>query len=242
MFSETTLTQFHLTTKNLHQTGEHTLWVKKWDWDYSRAHAFQKYCVESLAQHPRLKILIVCSHPRVFTNGRGLQKARKGQTLNLVDFNPNDAQSLPFPFHQIERGGGLTFHHPGQFVFYPILKLNPERLSLSSMIDDVFSATMSVLGGWGISDLSTENILMGLWHGQKKLASLGIAIQRMTTFHGMALNIYRDLVMEAALRKMNPCGISAETYTSVEDLMELPENAMEKFADLFIERINHAWK
>lgn len=242
MFTPETLIKFDLTFKNIVSENETTVWVKKWNWEYDKALAFQRFAVELLSQHPKKKILIMTNHPHVFTNGRGLQKARKGQTLNLVDFKPELASSLPFLFFQIERGGGLTFHHPGQFVFYPVLKLNPERLSLSSMIDDIFDFSKNILDSWGVEGLTTENALLGLWKGDRKLASMGIAIEKLTTFHGMALNIHRDEKMEKAIRALNPCGISAETYTSVEEMITLPPDALEKFSSEFMERINHGWK
>jgi lipoyl(octanoyl) transferase len=241
LFSESTLEKFDLTSKNITTDGRNT-WVRKWNWDYRKAHQFQRFCVELLINHPQSRILILCNHPHVLTNGRGLQKPRKGETLTLVEFKKEDYPHLPFPLHQIERGGGLTFHHPGQVVFYPILKLNPTKLSLSSMIDEIFLQTQKVLEGWGVKDLTTENILLGLWHQNKKLASMGIAIEKLTTFHGMALNLFHDDKMESALRILNPCGISAETYTSIDKLVKLPYEALDTFADDFMKRIQNAWK
>lgn len=242
MFTGVTLEKFSLSPEDVIHTSESKIWIKKWNWDYARAHAFQKHAVDLLTEHPRLRIFIMCNHPRVFTNGRGLQKARKGQTLDLVDFNPADAEMLPYPFFQIERGGGLTFHHPGQFVFYPILKLNPQRLSLSRMIDDVFNHSMDALSDWGLSGLSTENALMGIWKEHKKIASMGIAIEKLTTFHGMALNISGDPEMVTAMKKLNPCGISPETYAAVDEFISVPPHPIEFFSNAFMTRINDAWK
>ncbi len=241
MFSESTLQKFDLTSQNI-TIDQNFIWVRKWNWDYQKAHQFQRFCVELLIHHPQSKILILCSHPHVLTNGRGLQKARKGETLSLVVFKKEDYPHLPFPLHQIERGGGLTFHHPGQVVFYPILKLNPTKLSLSSMIDDIFLHTQKILEDWGVQNLTTQNILLGLWHQNKKLASMGIAIEKLTTFHGMALNVLYDEKMDSALRALNPCGISAETYTSVDKLIKLPHSPLDTFADDFMKRIQNAWK
>lgn len=233
--------RFSLTTENLKWFDEKTLIVKKWNWDYLESYAFQKEAVRLLQDFPKFKVLICTSHPQLFTNGRGLQKPRKGEVLELKDFNPEDQKLLPFPFHQIERGGGLTFHHPGQFVFYPIVKLNPSILSLSHLIDSIFAAAAGVLNDWGLNDLDSTHKLLGLWHRDQKLASMGIAIEKLTTFHGMALNLFSDEKMKDALRRLNPCGLNASTYTSVSELMSLNTHTHDEFAEKFLTRLTHGW-
>lgn len=233
---------FGVSAGDIVQLDERTLLITKWDWPYDDAHAFQRHCLSLLEEQPRLRILIACNHPRVLTHGRGLQRAKKGESLNLIDFDPSRAHNLPFPLYQIERGGGLTFHHPGQFIFYPIVKLNPTKLSLSKMIDDIFASAEAVLNDWGLSGLTHENKLLGLWLGPKKVASMGIAIEKLTTFHGMALNLYRDDVMMNVMRSLNPCGLEASTYVAIEDVLELNGKSVDDFRNEFVKRIMHAWK
>lgn len=233
---------FSLEENDLNELDHRTIVVTKWNWEYSLAHKFQRKALELVQETPNLRILICCSHPEVLTNGRGLQKPRKGEVLNLVEFNPGDHKDLPYPLFQIERGGGLTFHHPGQFIFYPIVKLNPAALSLSHMIDQIFDFSIDVLKGWGIEGVNHENKLLGLWYGEKKLASMGIAIEKLTTFHGMALNVLENPNMRNALKTLNPCGLNADTYTSVEALTKLPVNPLETFKEQFLQRIRHEWK
>jgi len=235
------LNKFGLDSTNITQLDHRTYVIKKWNWEYSLAHGFQKEALLYLQEFPQTRFLICCNHPRVLTNGRGLQRPRKGQTLNLVEFKSSDYPRLPFPLHQIERGGGLTFHHPGQFIFYPIIKLNPKTLSLSKMIDDIFNFSIAVLENWGIQNLSHSNELLGIWHENKKLASMGIAIEKLTTYHGMALNLYLDLEMRTALNILNPCGLSADTYISAEELISLPHDALETFYNEFIKKIATTW-
>jgi lipoyl(octanoyl) transferase len=242
LFSNINLSSFDLATSNLHEFGDRTILVKKWNWDYDLAHQFQRKCLELLAESPKNRIIICCSHPRIFTNGRGLQKPKKGESLNLIEFDKSKANMLPFPFYQIERGGGLTFHHPGQMIIYPIVRLNPDTLSLSKMINDLFEVATEVLNDWGLAGLSHENKLLGLWHEDRKLASMGIAIEKLTTFHGMALNFYKDEEMKRALNIVNPCGLNAETYTSVEELIKLENKTLEDFAELFLKKLAVAWK
>lgn len=236
------LNDYSLNESDLVNLNERTVVVKKWNWDYELSHKFQREALELVQKSNKLRILICCSHPETLTNGRGLQKPKKGEILNLVEFKLQDHKTLPYPLFQIERGGGLTFHHPGQFIFYPILKLNPSTLSLSKMIDEIFDFSIAVLKSWGIENLSHENKLLGIWHNNYKLASMGIAIEKLTTFHGMALNIIGNKEMTKTLSGLNPCGLTTETYTSVDALINLPNLPLETFCDDFLNRIQDEWK
>ncbi|MFP5386450.1 MAG: lipoyl(octanoyl) transferase LipB [Bacteriovoracia bacterium] len=236
------LNQFGLNEDDLVNLDDRTVVVTKFNWDYSLSHQFQRRALELVQETPHLRILICCNHPEVLTHGRGLQKPRKGEELNLKDFNPESHQKLPYPFFQIERGGGLTFHHPGQFIFYPILKLNPKSLSLSLMTDQIFDFSIDVLSDWGLKGLHHEHKLLGLWNENQKLASMGIAIEKLTTFHGMALNIIGNQNMLSAMRQLNPCGLDANTYSSVDAFIRLPHNPLERFREEFLKRISHEWK
>ena len=242
LFSTSELSALDLKESDFSQLGDRTVVVTKWNWEYSLAHKFQRLALQKVQDSTGLRILICTSHPEVLTNGRGLQKPRKGEVLDLVEFKPENFPNLPFPLHQIERGGGLTFHHPGQFIFYPIVKLNPQTLSLSHMIDQIFDFSIEVLNDWDVKGANHENKLLGLWHGTRKLASMGIAIEKLVTFHGMALNVQHNKNMVSALRNLNPCGLNPETYISVEELISLPENALEKFKTEFLKRIQHEWQ
>lgn len=233
--------KFGLTESDFLNLDERTVVVKKWNWDYGEAHAFQRALLPMVQESTSLRVLITCSHPKVLTNGRGLQKPRKGETLNLQEFRPEDHQNLPYPLFQIERGGGLTFHHPGQFIFYPILKLNPKSLSLSRMTDEIFDFSIDVLKEWNVKDLHHENKLLGLWYKDQKLASMGIAIEKLTTFHGMALNIKKSSMIEN-LSSLNPCGLTTSIYTSVEELTTLPDKPLDTFQEQFLQRVRHEWK
>ena len=242
LFSNIDLNAFGLEKSNLHELGDRTILVKKWNWDYGLAHPFQRKCLELLVESPKTRIIICCSHPRIFTNGRGLQKPKKGESLNLIEFDKSKTSHLPFPFYQIERGGGLTFHHPGQMIIYPIVRLNPDTLSLSKMINDLFEYASEVLNEWGLAGLDHDHKLLGLWHGERKLASMGIAIEKLTTFHGMALNFYKDEEMKQALNIVNPCGLNSETYTSVEELLPLKNRTLDEFSELFLKKLEMDWK
>lgn len=234
------LAQYDLIEKDISQAREDIFFVEKEKWDYQKAWDFQKRAVELVGQNPRLKIYIFCSHSEVLTYGRGLQKPRKGESFDLIDQKPSEMHNLPFPLYQIERGGGLTFHHPGQVIFYPIRMLNPKTLSLSSMVDDMLLFSQEILESHGLDNLTYQRSLLGLWRENRKLASVGIAIKRLVTYHGLALNLSLQNELLSSLAKLNPCGLEIGTYSSVQNELnrKVPR---EDFISQFKERIIHAW-
>ncbi|MFP5491804.1 MAG: lipoyl(octanoyl) transferase LipB [Bacteriovoracia bacterium] len=211
-----------------------------WNWDYQDAWNFQKHTVERVRESGE-RWLIACSHPDTLTHGRGLQKAKKGQSFELEDFKPQSFPSLPVPFFQIERGGGLTFHHPGQLILYPIVRLHPQRLGLSALVDQLLLSTQGALEERGIAGLTHERELLGLWLGAKKLASVGIAIDKMITLHGLALNVSRFDELKQKLAFLAPCGMGFETYTSVEELTGRKTSPQDLLPEV-TRRFFHAWE
>jgi lipoyl(octanoyl) transferase len=188
-----------------------------WNWDYPSAWDFQKKTVLRVRESNE-KWIIACSHPAVLTNGRGLQKPKPGQSFQLEDFKPSAFPALPVPLFQIERGGGLTFHHPGQLILYPIVKLHPQRLGLSDLVDNLLLSVKGALEERGITELDHSRELLGLWYKSQKIASVGIAVDRMVTLHGLALNVQRFDELKQQLAFLAPCGMGFSTYTSVEEI------------------------
>lgn len=205
-----------MNTPTFEQIGNWNV-ARLWNWDYQSAWDFQKE-TKARVQLTGENWLIVCSHPEVLTYGRGLQKPKKGQQFELTDFNLAATPTLPLPLYQIERGGGLTFHHPGQLILYPIVKLHPQRLGLSALVDNLLLSVKGALEERGIGDLDHGRELLGLWQGPRKLASVGIAVDKMVTMHGLALNVARFDELKKKLSAFAPCGLGPSTYTSVEEL------------------------
>ncbi len=213
-----------------------------WKWDYAEALSFQKRCVEFIRQHPVQQIFLFCSHPPVFTMGKGLQKGPKVQGRQLQEWS-GEASALPYPLISVKRGGGLTFHYPEQWVCYPIVSLNHPLWNLSKLVSFLLETTKSCLEElYGIQHLSTQEDLIGLWQKQGtislKLASLGIAATHFVTYHGLALNFEKSPLMTKALAFVNPCGLSASSYTTVEALTENKLNR-ESFQALFLNSLHY---
>lgn len=232
------LNEFGLSPLDVEEFEKYVL-VKKFNWDYGLALNFQR-ALTGFVRETGKPWIIACSHPDVLTHGRGLQKARKGQVLALEDYNPSAHPHLPVPLFQIERGGGLTFHHPGQLIIYPIVRLHPQKLGLSHLVDGLLESVQESLQELGVKDLDHKRELLGLWARSQKLASVGIAIDRMVTLHGLALNVQNFQSLKDKLSFLAPCGMEFKIYTSVEELTGKKIDP-EDLADKVIRRLTHAW-
>lgn len=212
---------------------------KKWNWDYLEAEKFQLECMDYVHQNPHITILIVCSHPNCFTLGRGLQKIKETVNIELIDFDPSVIP--PFPLHQIKRGGGLTFHYPGQFVFYPIMNLTTHKKAVYDLMLKIMDITKALLEKhFGLDGLEIRRDLLGLWFknefSEAKIASIGLAVSRFNTYHGLALNFFNDEKMFNALRELHPCGLPGDIYRDLELLLckDLLELDRETFTNEFL--------
>ncbi|MBG07255.1 MAG: lipoyl(octanoyl) transferase [Halobacteriovoraceae bacterium] len=220
-FGDEVLSEFDLTSQNFSFPSESVWIIQKWGWDYQKAHDFQWKATQFIKENKSILILIFCTHPHCFTLGRGLQKHKIPKDLDLIDFDPNLKGRLPFPLYEIKRGGGLTFHYPGQWVFYPILNLVSRKTDVYKVMNWVLEKSKSAIEKvFGVQSLSYEKELLGLWHENQKLASIGIAVTRYVTYHGMALNINYDPKVVEALSFVNPCGLPGKTYTNLESLVK----------------------
>jgi lipoyl(octanoyl) transferase len=147
--------------------------------------------------------LLVVEHPHVFTLGR-----RREAQQNVLA--PGDVEVI-----EIERGGDVTYHGPGQLVAYPILLLGEGERDLHRYLRNLEDAVIATCARTGIA-AGREPGKTGVWCGpperRKKLCSMGIACRRWVTFHGLALNVTTDLSYFA---RINPCGFEASVMTSV---------------------------
>lgn len=202
--------------------SKNILIVEKWNWPYKEALSFQKDAVNFVQENSKYKIFIFCNHPHCFTMGHGLQK-EKGKRLNGLYETGNDLLvKLKFPIHKIKRGGGLTFHYPGQWIFYPIIHLNSNDLSVPKLIDQFLKTIRQTLKeNYKLTTTYHQKKFLGLWKDNHKLASIGVGIDRMVTYHGIALNIRYDELMFNELRNINPCGLKSSTYICLEDLLNI---------------------
>jgi len=148
--------------------------------------------------------LIVVEHPHVFTLGR--RRESRGNVLAAGDVE----------VIEIERGGDVTYHGPGQLVAYPIVLLREgaER-DLHKFLRNLEEAVIRTCARFGLA-ADREPGKTGVWTGaddrRKKLCSMGIACRKWVTFHGLALNVTTDL---AYFQRINPCGFESNVMSSL---------------------------
>lgn len=210
------------------------LFITKFNWDFTDCEKFQLRAVDFIKQNKDLKIYIFTNHPHCFTLGRGNERDQ----TELIDFDHAIIPTLSFPLHKIHRGGGITFHYPGQWIFYPISAVS-ERYSLDDHMCWILTKVKNVLKqDFDISNALSAKKLMGIWVERKKLASIGVGLKHFVTLHGLALNLVTDTKMFSELSKINPCGLSSEVYTCLDQLADdLGDNLVENFHHSFIKSI-----
>jgi lipoate-protein ligase B len=143
--------------------------------------------------------LVLVEHPEVITLGR-----RQSSQANVV-------AAGDIPLFEIERGGDVTYHGPGQLVGYPILQLDGDERDLHAYLRNLEEALIGVCADVGVEARRNPG-WTGVWIGERKVASLGIAVRKWVTMHGFALNVATDLSRFAAI---NPCGLDATVMTSL---------------------------
>jgi len=145
-------------------------------------------------------LLLLLEHPPVYTLGRGATTDHLGA-----------AATGSVPVRRVGRGGGMTFHGPGQIVGYPIIDLSLRNRDVHAYLRCLESALIRAVGRFGIGGERVPG-RPGVWVGGRKLASIGIGVKRWVTTHGFALNISTDLRYFEAIV---PCGLPGVQMTSL---------------------------
>lgn len=118
------------------------------------------------------------------------------------------------PVLQVDRGGQVTYHGPGQIVAYPLLDLRRLKTGVRDYVCRIEQAVIDTLGEWNIHGERREGA-PGVYVNGAKVAALGIRVRRGCTFHGLAFNIAMDL---EPFRRINPCGYAGLEVVSMLDL------------------------
>ncbi|MGL4475601.1 MAG: lipoyl(octanoyl) transferase LipB [Shewanella sp.] len=150
-------------------------------------HAMQHY-TDHRTEHDQDELWLV-EHPPVFTQGQA------GKSEHILA--PGD-----IPVIQVDRGGQVTYHGPGQLVAYPLLDLKRKKLGVRQLVTAIENSIIAMLTPYGI-DAFAKADAPGVYVGAGKIASLGLRIRKGCSFHGLALNVNMDL---APFQRINPCG------------------------------------
>jgi lipoyl(octanoyl) transferase len=154
-------------------------------------------------------VLLLVEHPPVYTAGRRTDPAHLLVTRS--EFEHRGAE-----LHEVDRGGSVTFHGPGQLVGYPILDLGP-RMDVMRYLFDVEEAVIRTCADLGVA--VGRNRDTGVWAGSKKVCAIGVRTSRGVTLHGFALNCTTDLSWYDAIV---PCGLADRGVTSLTELAGRP--------------------
>jgi lipoyl(octanoyl) transferase len=169
--------------------------------EYQKAWDFQRTIHEEVASGSRPNTLLLLEHPSVYTAGRRTEDAER----------PADGT----PVIDVDRGGRITWHGPGQLVGYPIVKLQ-KPTELVGFVREIEAALIRVCDDLGVATGHIEG-RSGVWiqdeRGDRKIAAIGIRVAKGVTMHGFALNVNPDL---AAFGQIVPCGIADADVTSLE--------------------------
>jgi lipoate-protein ligase B len=150
-------------------------------------------------------ILLLLEHPAVFTLGR------RGGLENLT-VSREFLDKTGIPVIQVERGGNITYHGPGQLIAYPIVDLEAARLNVDHYVELLEEVMIRTAREFDVQ--SQRNPLnRGIWIGNHKMGSIGIAIRKGVSFHGLALNV--NLSLEP-FTWINPCGLDQVEMTSIQ--------------------------
>jgi lipoate-protein ligase B len=150
-------------------------------------------------------IVLFLEHPAVFTLGR-----RGGRECMLV--SDEFLEKAGVQVIQAERGGNITFHGPGQLVVYPIVDLQTARIKVVDFVTGLEEVMLRTAANWGIAaERNAAN--RGIWVGPHKMGSIGIAVRRGISFHGLALNVHTDLTPFSWIQ---PCGLQNVAMTTMQ--------------------------
>lgn len=188
------------------------------DWgliDYKSSVDKQKQYIENifLSQHP--DTIVFCSHPSLVSLGRAFKKE------DLVSWKGDIFES--------SRGGRATYHGPSQIVIYPLINLNLQRKHLKAKDIYAYLRLLEKILIKSLKDLGFDNFTgklsvekntddlekTGLWKNNLKVASIGIAIKKWISYHGIAINLTKD---EQAFKGIKACGYDNNIMTSLEEL------------------------
>lgn len=176
----------------------------------------------------RVDDAIICvEHPRVFTLGK------HGRRDNIM-LDEVELADLGFRVYEVERGGDVTYHGPGQAVIYPVIDLKSRRIGVRALVEAVSDAVCQVAHSFGVEAYGDPG-RPGAWVEGKKLAAIGLAVPSKVTMHGVALNVNTDL---SDFDHIRACGLDAQP-TSLAAELGRPVPMTEAFDRLYQSLVEH---
>ncbi len=179
--------------------------------DYAVALQLQMQLCELKKHGFKEDVLLLLEHPPTITLGRN------GKRHHLLASEETLA-SRGVHCYEVDRGGDVTFHGPGQLVGYPLIRLEGRERDVHWYVRNLEEVLLRVVSSFGIEGSRREG-LPGVWTSQGKVAALGVHITRWITRHGFALNVQTDL---SFFDLIVPCGIASMGVTSMSSILRQP--------------------
>ncbi|WP_035273663.1 lipoyl(octanoyl) transferase LipB [Desulfogranum japonicum] len=202
-------------------------WIDLGLTSYRQAHNLQQHLVQLRRHELRQDIFLLLEHTPVYTLGR------RGNRENLC-VSEEFLHKHSIDLVHIERGGDITYHGPGQLVIYPIISLKEHRLAVKEYVWKLEEVMLQTTADFGVSACRDQRN-HGIWAGDAKMGSIGIAIRHGVSFHGLALNVNTDL---SPFSWINPCGLYNTPMTSMAkesgaplDMAEVKESLRNNFTE-----------
>jgi lipoyl(octanoyl) transferase len=212
-----------------------TEWLSRMD--YGEAWELQKKLVREIDREERLDTLLLLEHTPTYTIGSDRHPEH-------LLYEKEELARRGISLYEIDRGGDITYHGPGQLVGYPLLYLDAEGLDLHGYLRKLEEAIIRLLADYGIVG-GRKPEYTGVWVGDSKIAAIGVKFNKartrrgFVTSHGFALNIKKNVEFEG-FQGIIPCGIteygvvSLETLTGLELMVEeIGKQILPYFAEVF---------
>ncbi len=197
--------------------------------EYEKAWNLQKAVFEKRLKSEIEDVFLMLEHPNTYTLGKVAKKE------HLVG-NEEYLKENNFSIFEIDRGGDITYHGPGQIVGYPIINLNDWKKDTHLYLRSLEETIMLTCKDYGL-DTERNEKYTGVWVKDRKIAAIGIKVSRWTTMHGFAFNVNTDL---KHFNGIIPCGIKDKDVTSLEkefkrkfEISEVKEALLKHFSQIF---------
>lgn len=197
--------------------------------DYKDVWDMQKTLHEKRVAGDIQDTLLLVEHDHVITMGKS------GKEKNVLVPQKLLAEK-GVAYYEIERGGDVTYHGPGQLVGYPIFNIKEHLIGIRPFIEKLQSVVIRALTQYDIQAHARDKMI-GVWTTQGKICSIGVAVKRWVSFHGFALNVNTDL---SYFNLINPCGLHDVNMTSMKEIthekvgvQDVKKHIIDSFAQVF---------
>ncbi|GAB4290664.1 MAG: lipoyl(octanoyl) transferase LipB [Ignavibacteriaceae bacterium] len=197
--------------------------------DYNIAWNIQKEIFDLRIKNRIEDTIILLQHPHTYTLGKTANKK------HLIS-NPEFLKKNQISVFDIDRGGDITYHGPGQIVGYPIINLSDWKQDTHKYLRALEEVIIRTCSDYNLST-GRNSAYTGVWIDERKIAAIGIKVSRWITMHGFAFNISTDLKF---FNGIIPCGITDKAVTSLEietgskvSVNEVKENLLKNFKNVF---------